>query len=356
MTSRSIRTLPRAALALGALALAIAVVRVPLHAQPGPGGMPPTVVEAVRPVVDRVSDAVSAVGSLRAAESIVVQPELAGRIEQVHFTEGQSVKAGAPLFTLDASLVRAEVREWEATAAQSQREADLVNSMVARKLIAPAELDTKRSALAVSQARLSSARTRLSKTVIHAAFDGVVGLRQVSPGEYVEIGQPLVNLVQIDPIKLDLRVPQTLLAQVAVGQNLTVAVDAFPGESFTGKVYAIDPQLDADGRSIVLRATVANDDGRLMPGLFARVALELAAREGALLVPEQALWPQGDKQFVYVIDQGKAKLVEITTGVRRDGLVEVRTGLTPEAMVITAGQLKIGPGAAVRIAAPPPAK
>ena len=240
--------------------------------------------------------------------------------------------------------------------AQSQREADLVNSMVSRKLVAPAELDAKRSQLAVSQARLSSARTRLDKTVISAAFDGVVGRRQVSPGEYVEVGQPLVNLVQVDPIKLDLRVPQTLLAQVAVGQRLAVEVDAFPGEKFAGSVYAIDPQLDADGRSIVLRATVDNQDGRLRPGLFARVALELAARDDALLVPEQALWPQGSKQFVYVVEEGKAKLVEVTTGVRRDGMVEIRTGLTPESSVITAGQLKIGPGAPVRIAAPPPAK
>ncbi len=355
MNPRSLPKLTTAAVALAAIALLSIPQRAPLHAQPA-GGMPPTVVEAVRPLVDRVSDAISAVGSLRAAESIVVQPELAGRIEQVHFTEGQSVKAGAPLFTLDASLVRAEVREWEATAAQSQREADLVNSMVSRKLVAPAELDAKRSQLAVSQARLSSARTRLDKTVISAAFDGVVGLRQVSPGEYVEVGQPLVNLVQVNPIKLDLRVPQTLLAQVAVGQRLAVEVDAFAGEKFAGSVYAIDPQLDADGRSIVLRATVDNEDGRLRPGLFARVALELAARDDALLVPEQALWPQGSKQFVYVVEDGKAKLVEVTTGVRRDGMVEIRTGLTPESSVITAGQLKIGPGAPVRIAAPPPAK
>lgn len=352
MNTRIPSRLPRVAIALCAIALAFGLLRAPLLAQPGAGGMPPTVVEAVRPVVDRVSDAISAVGSLRAAESIVVQPELAGRIERVHFTEGQTVKAGAPLFTLDADLVRAEVNEWEATAAQSQREADLVNSMVSRKLVAPAELDAKRSALAVSQARLSSARTRLDKTVISAAFDGVVGLRQVSPGEYVEVGQPLVNLVQVDPIKLDLRVPQTLLAQVAVGQRLAVEVDAFPGEKFAGSVYAIDPQLDADGRSIVLRATVDNQDGRLRPGLFARVALELAARADALLVPEQALWPQGSKQFVYVIKEGKAELVEVTTGVRRGGMVEIRTGLVPESSVITAGQLKIGPGAPVRIAAP----
>ena len=333
--------------------LATALAPFGLHAQGGPGGMPPTVVEAAKPRVERVSDAVSAVGSLRAAESIVVQPELAGRIEQVHFTEGQTVRSGTPLFTLDSSLVRAEVREWEANAAQSQREADRVADMVSRKLVAEADLDAKQAALAVNEARLSSAQTRLGQMVIRAPFDGVVGLRQVSPGEYVEVGQPLVNLVQIDPIKLDFRVPQTLLARVADGQKLTVAVDAFPGERFEGAVYAIDPQLDADGRSVVLRATVENDDGRLRPGLFARVSLELAAREGALLVPEQALWPQGDKQFVYVIDAGKAKLVEVTTGVRSDGMVEIRSGLAADQDVITAGQLKIGPGAPVRTAAPP---
>jgi len=315
-------------------------------AQGGP--MPPTAVEVARPTVDRVVERVSAVGTLRAAESVVVRPEVPGLIERVHFQEGQTVKAGDPLFSLDASLVRAEVNEWEANVAQSRREADRAKELVERKLAAESDLDAKRSQVTVDEARLSSAQTRLSKTVIKAPFTGVVGLRKVSPGEYVIAGQELVSLVQLDPIKLDFRVPESALARIRSGQSVNIDVDAFPGENFAGAVYAIDPQLDTAGRSVILRATIANDKGLLRPGLFARVNLELGARADALLLPEQVLWPQGDKQFVYVVDEGKAKLVEVSIGVRQGGMVEITRGLDKDAQVITAGQLKIGPGSPVQ--------
>jgi membrane fusion protein (multidrug efflux system) len=312
------------------------------------GQMPPTAVEVARPKVDRVVERVSAVGTLRAAESVVIRPEVPGLIERVRFEEGQIVKAGDSLFTLDASLVRADLNEWEATVAQSKRETDRTKELVERKLAAESDLDAKRAQLAVDEARLSSAQTRLSKTIIKAPFAGVVGLRKVSPGEYVTAGQELVSLVQLDPVKLDFRVPEASLGRIRAGQALSINVDAFPGETFAGAVYAIDPQLDAAGRSVILRATVANTQGRLRPGLFARVNLELGERANALLLPEQVLWPQGDKQFVYVVDNGTAKLVEVSIGVRQDGMVEITSGLDKDAQVITAGQLKIGPGSPVQ--------
>lgn len=329
----------------------------------GPGGkMPPTPVETATPTIAAVSDEVSAVGTLRAAESVMIKPEFPGRIEKIHFEEGQQVAAGAPLFTLDASLVRAEVREWEANVEQSRREAARASELITRKLIAQNDLDTKRSELAVNEARLSSAKTRLSKTVIKAPFAGVAGLREVSPGEYVEVGRTLVTLTQVDPIKLDFRVPEVHLARVAAGQKLKVEIDAFPGERFEGMVYAIDPQLDPNGRSVVLRASIDNADGRLKPGLFARVALAFGSREAAMLVPEQALWPVGDRQNVYAVEDGKAVLKEVRIGVRRNGMVEIVDGITPQTVVITAGQIKIGPGAPVQpmpaqvAAKTPPAK
>jgi membrane fusion protein (multidrug efflux system) len=154
--------------------------------------------------------------------------------------------------------------------------------------------------------------------------------------------------VQLDPIKLDFRVPEAALPRIESGQTVRVEVDAFPGERFSGSVYAIDPQLDASGRSLSLRATIANSDGRLRPGLFARVELELDERAGALLLPEQALWPVGEKQYVYVVADGAAQLVEVAIGTRQDGMVEIAHGLQADAVVITAGQLKIGPGMPVQ--------
>lgn len=312
-----------------------------------PGGMPPTPVEVAKPMREAVVESASAVGSLRANEAVVLRAELPGRIEAIHFQEGTRVQRGDLLFTLDASLTKAEVAEWEATVAQSQREMDRANDLVAKKLAAQSDLDAKRSQLAIDQARLGSAKTRLAKSQIRAPFAGMVGLRQVSVGEYVQSADELVSLVQVDPLKVDFRVPEALAARVAAGQEVEVSLDSYPGEAFIGKVYAVDPQVDVQTRSVMLRATLSNREGRLRPGQFANVRVELARRADSLTIPEQALWPQGGKQFVYLIQDGKAALQEVRIGKRSAGRVEVLSGLSVDSDVIIAGQLKIGPGSAV---------
>jgi len=238
--------------------------------------------------------------------------------------------------------------------AQSRREAARARELVDKKLLAQNDLDTKTSQLAVNEARLASAKTRLAKSTLRAPFTGLAGLREVSPGAYVEAGAALVTLTQVDPIKLDFRIPEAHLAKVAIGQPVMVTVDAFPGRKFPGAVQAIDPQLDPQGRSLVLRAGVQNAKAELRPGLFARVTLALATHEGALAVPEQALWPTGGKQNVYVVKAGKAELAEVQTGLRRNGMVEIKSGLGPDSLVIIAGQIKIGPGAPVQVAGSAP--
>jgi membrane fusion protein (multidrug efflux system) len=184
--------------------------------------------------------------------------------------------------------------------------------------------------------------------MIKAPFDGVVGLRKVSVGDFVNVGQDMVNLEQIDPLKADFRVAELYLAAVRTGQRIELRVDAFPDETFTGAVYAIDPLIDESGRSIVLRARLPNQDGRLRPGLFARVTLVLNERDDAIQVPEQALVPQGQEQFVFRVVDGKAALTKVEVGIRREGMVEIVEGLGPEDEVVTAGQLKIRDGAPVQ--------
>ena len=330
---------------LGPLLIAIAPVG---HSQGGPGGeMPPTAVETATVSASQLTDTIHAVGTLRADESVVIRPELAGRIEEIHFEEGQRIAKGDPLFALDASLIEAEMREAEANLALSQSSFDRAQDLIDRKLIAQADYDNARSRLAVDQARLSSAQTRLAKTVIEAPFDGVVGLRQVSAGDYVDVGQELVSIVKLNPIKVDFRVPEVHLSRLEPGQPVEVTVDAFPGEKFRGEVMAIDPQIDLAGRNVLLRAVVPNPDFKLRPGLFARLDLEVDQHDEALIVPEQALWPQGDQQFVYKVEDGQAKLVEVETGLRRAGQVEIVSGLAPGDEVVTAGQLKLYDGAKV---------
>jgi membrane fusion protein (multidrug efflux system) len=190
---------------------------------------------------------------------------------------------------------------------------------------------------------------QLEKAHIVAPFSGIVGLRHVSVGEYITAGQGLVNLEAIDPVKADFRVPEKFLPAIRVGQTIRVKVDAFPGDEFEGKVYAIDPRLDVSGRALLVRALVPNRDRRLRPGLFVRVTVLLRLKDDALSVPEQSIVPQGDSQFVFKIVDGKVHLTKVVTGTRREGRVEIVEGLSVGDQVVTAGQLKIRDGSAVSV-------
>ncbi len=358
MSRHAFRRLSLLAVPAGAAMALLAAIPGRTQAPPG-GQMPPTPVEVAHPRVQALADVLNTVGTLRAAEKVTVRPEVAGRIEAVLFEEGQKVEKGAVLFRLDPSLARADLAEAEANAANSTRELKRAEDLRQRKLIAPADADAKLAVAKVDEAKRASSRTRLDKTEIRAPFGGVAGLRQVSAGEYVTIGDALVDLVQLDPLKLDFGLPETQLGKVQEGAIVAVSVDAWPGQRFEGRVYAVDPQVDEATRTLRLRAQLPNSDGRLKPGQFARVALETGRRESALVIPEQALWPQGEQQFVYVVKDGKADLRPIRIGQRASGLVEVLDGLAPADSVIVAGQLKIGPGMPVQpldgAAAPSPA-
>ena len=201
----------------------------------------------------------------------------------------------------------------------------------------------------MNTAAVELARVQLEKAHIVAPFSGIVGLRHVSVGEYITAGQALVNLEAIDPVKADFRVPEKFLPAIKVGQTILIKVDAFPDDNFEGKVYAIDPRLDVAGRSLLVRALVPNKDRRLRPGLFARVTVLLQLKEDALTVPEQAIVPQGDSQFVFKIVDGKVQFTKVVIGTRREGRVEIIEGLTAGDQVVTAGQLKIRDGSAVSV-------
>jgi membrane fusion protein (multidrug efflux system) len=210
------------------------------------------------------------------------------------------------------------------------------------------EEDQAVSELGVNRASRVLARTRLEKMAIHAPFDGTIGLRSISEGDYLTSGQDIVTLINSNPIKLEFRIPEVYLSEVAIGQKVDVRVDAFRGETFFGEVYAIAPEVDVGGRSFMVRAQIPNNDGLLVPGLFAQVELVLERKENALLIPEAALMPAGDKQYVYRIDDGKAVRTEVELGMRQGDRVEIISGLGPEAQVVTAGQMKIMDGSKVQ--------
>jgi membrane fusion protein, multidrug efflux system len=306
----------------------------------GPAGGMQLPVEAVTIAPEPLDTGLGTVGSLRADESVVVRPEVAGRITRIHFTEGGRVQAGQPLVSLDTAIAGAALREAEANLANSRSAATRASELVGEQLIARSDYDNVRAQRAVDEARVASARAALSKMTLRAPFSGQIGLRSVSVGEYVNAGQDLATLVRLDPIEVDFSVPETRLAALRVGQPVQVEVDAFPDQRFGGQVVAIDPVVDPNSRSVKLRAQVANPDHRLRPGQFARVRLQSGEGRQALLVPEQALMQSGEERFVYTVVDGKAKRTVVQTGTRVPGKVEVTAGLSPGDVVITAGQAK----------------
>lgn len=325
-----------------------------------PGGMPPLPVETATVRAQAMDATFQTVGSLRADESVVVRPEVSGRIERIGFTEGARADQGQLLFALDANTARASFNEARVNLEISRVAFKRASELIGRKLISQSDYDLARARVAVDEARLASARTMLTKMELRAPFAGEIGLRQVSVGDFVSVGQDLLTLVRLDPIEVDFSVPETLLAQLQVGRKVSIEVDAYAGEVFTGEVTAIDPVIDANSRSARLRAQIGNGDHRLRPGQFARLRLATAAAgasASALMLPEQALMQEGDQRYVYTVVAGKAKKTPIQTGRRTPGMIEVVAGLQAGDRVITAGQTKpmMFDGAAVApIAAPSP--
>jgi membrane fusion protein (multidrug efflux system) len=304
-----------------------------------PGGMQ-LPVEAMTVQPEQLAHGLTTVGTIRADEWVVVRPEVPGRIVKIHFTEGERVEPGAVLFTLDASVPRAALREAQANLENARRINTRTTELANQQLISRTELDNAQAQLSVSEARVASARAQLEKMTLVAPFGGVVGLREVSVGAFVTVGQTMVTLARLDPIEVDFSLPERDLARAAVGRKLTLTVEAFAGETFTGKIEAIDPMMDVNSRSARLRAQVDNPDHKLRPGLFARINLDTGEGAKALMVPEQALLQQGDIRFVYKIVNGKAARTEVKTGQRLPGKVEVIDGLKAGDQVITAGQGK----------------
>lgn len=313
-------------------------------------GIAPITVEATSVVAIPLPQGITTVGSLRSDESIVVRPEVAGRIAEILFQEGQRAVKGTVLIRLDPAVNRAEVQQARANLALAQAKFNRSVELLQKGFVSAQARDEAENNLRVTEASVALAEARLAKTEIKAPFGGILGLRVISLGDYVKEGQDLVNLESIDPLKVDFRIPEIYLKDVQVGQTLQVSLDALPGKTFEGRVFAVNPLLDAGGRSFVIRAIVRNSDTSIRPGMFARVLLMTREVKDSLVLPETALVPQGDDQYVFRVVEGKAQRVKIGLGQRRDGKVEILNGLAVGDIVVTAGQPKIRDGSAVRVA------
>jgi membrane fusion protein (multidrug efflux system) len=305
--------------------------------------------------VVNLPQAITAVGSLRSDETIIVRPEIAGRVSRILFKEGERVAKDAVLVKLDDSVQQADLERARANLKLSKSKHDRAIDLRDKGFLSGQALDESENNLRVAQADAELMEARSSKTTIRAPFAGTIGLRQVSIGDYVKEGQDIVNLESLDPLKVDFRVPELALSQVHVGQTLQITLDAMPDRAYGGRVFAINPLIDANGRAIVIRAHVPNVDGKLRPGMFARVRLFTSGTKDTLVVPEESLFPVGDDKYVYKVVDNKAMRQKVEIGARRDGRVEVLNGLTSNDVVVTAGAIKLREGATVQLATTPPA-
>ena len=314
-----------------------------------PAGLVP--VETAAVATAEMPQIVSTVGSLRSDESVTLRPEVAGRIVAIKFEEGQRVTKGATLIQLDAAVNAAELQQARTNLSLAKSKYDRAIDLSNRNFISGQARDESKSAFELAQASLALVEARHAKTEIKAPFAGLIGLRVVSIGDYLKEGNDIVNLESIDPIKVDFRVPETFLRDVKVGQSMQIALDAMPGKTYDGKVIAVNPLLDAAGRSVVVRAQVRNQDVSLRPGMFARISLTTAAKRDAIIVAEEALVPQGTENFLFRIVDGKANRVKVETGQRRGGKVEIVSGIDKDDVVVTAGQARLRDGTPIAMAA-----
>jgi membrane fusion protein, multidrug efflux system len=352
---------------LYALPLIVALAAVAIGSKPGPDAKAaesdkkpaaqaprPMNVEVARAEPQTVADDAQTIGTLRATRGIMLRPEVAGRIIGLGFQDGAAVQQGQLLVQLDDSLQRAELQQAKAQVAIAEANFGRNKELLAQGFVSQRMLDESSANLQVAQAQAALAQARLARMALRAPFSGVMGLKQVSVGDYVRDGADLVQLQDLRQLELDFRLPEAYQQKIRKGQMVQLRIDALQGRSFEAKIQATDPLLDANGRSVNVRAVVGNGSGALRPGMFARVTTVFAQNAEALWVPEAAIVPQGGKQFVIKIVAAKgtaepasagmqwlSQRQQVELGARQNGRVEVRSGLSQGEQVVVAGQQRL---------------
>lgn len=316
--------------------------------------MPPLPVETSRVEVVELVDRFTAVGSVTARELVTVVAEIDAVVRALPFGEGQALAAGDLIARLDDSELKAQVVRAEAVAAQQRASHDRIMRIVDQGAGAPQDLDDARAALQIAVAELDLARARLAKTRIVAPFAGQVGRRLVSPGAYLRSGTPIVELVDLDELRISFSVPERLLGRLQPGVAVRVSTIAYPDLVLAGTVDVIDPVLEQATRSVRVLARVPNPEHRLRPGMSADVSVVMDTRPGAMTVPAEAVFAQGGRTLVYEVEPDSTVVLRpVALGLRQRDRVEILSGLESEAVVVRAGHQKLSPGQRV-LPLPPP--
>lgn len=311
------------------------------------GGMPAMPVETAEARRDTVIEQINATGAIEAVQSILLRPEVDGRITQILVREGATVGAGAGLFRIDDAELRAQVDRAEADYDLAAQALERTRTLIAQNASSQADLERAEATARSTRAALELLRIRLARTTVRAPFAGVVGARSVSLGDYVTSSTDLISLQTVDPVRAAFDLPERYAERVKVGQEVEFQVAALPGRSFRGEVDFVDPVVRLPGRSILVKARVPNPRRELQPGMFVEVRLATDVRPEAVVVPEEAVVGTQAGTVVWVVTDGKVDRREVVLGVRTPGEVEIRSGVTAGEAVVVGGQTMLQPGAPV---------
>lgn len=314
-------------------------------ASPG-GGMPVPVVSQ-RVELQAVTRELKALGTARANEAVEITAKTSNIVSAIRFRDGERVAKGAVLVELDSAQVRADLAAAQAALTESNSQYQRANELLPTQSLSKSQFDQIVATRAANAARVDAARARLEDTVIRAPFAGRMGLRRVSVGSLISPGAVITTLDDTSVIKVDFAIPESNLTSLRPGLPVTVTSTAYPGRSFAGKVASLDSRIDATSRSVLVRAEFPNADGALKPGMFLNVELRRDERQG-LVVPEESLVPEQNRQFVYVVTGGMAEKREVRTGLRRPGSVEILDGLRAGERIVVEGTVKLREGGPVR--------
>jgi multidrug efflux system membrane fusion protein len=326
---------------------------------------PPTPVSIAEAKSEVIPNLLTAVGDLAAVHQVNVTSDVSGRITDIMFTAGASVKAGAPLVQLFDGPDQGDLASFKAQAVVAQLSLDRAKQLAARQFGPQATVDQAQATFDQANAGIAKTEAIISQKLVRAPFDGVLGVRHVEVGQFLTAGTQIVSLTDLSTLYANFTVTEKDSGQLKVGQVVRVVVDAYPGRTFDGKITTIEPQISTDTRNIHVQATLANPDHILKPGMFVTTTVVLPDKPAVVTVPETAVdyTLYGDSVFLLTekkADDGKTSLTAVRTfvraGNRLDGRAEIVSGLKPGDRVVAVGQLKLQSGAAVSVSpdGPPP--
>ena len=321
------------------------VLILPISAQPQPS------VIVYKVSKQKLFNEIEALGTLKANETVKLTATVTDTITNIYFDDGQRVDKGFLLAEMTNQEESALVKENLARVEEAKKQYDRVKNLPQRGAISGSLVDQRRREFESAQAQLEATKSRLEERLIIAPFAGVMGLRNVSVGALVTPGDEIGTIIDDQQMNLDFSVPAVLLSSLSKGLKVISTTSAYPNLEFEGKIVAIDSQVDPVTRSLIVRAEVPNTEGLLKPGLLMNVVVQYDLREN-LLVPEEAIVPSGQKVSVYVVgDDMKVKQHFFTPGVRKNGMVEILSGVPENSMVVTHGVISISEGQQVKIQA-----